>query len=116
MRKLSILFLFIFISGVSMAQWNWQNPLPQGNLLLQLQFTDPNTGYAIGYGPNIIKTTDAGEIWTLLPNGTTLNLFAIWFTGSTTGYAAGYYGTIFKTLDGGVTWTTQSCWTTNTLC
>ena len=62
MKKVFILFCLIIYSS-AYAQWFWQNPLPQGNLLISCNFTDSNTGWAVGYGGTIIKTTDGGESW-----------------------------------------------------
>ena len=40
--------------------WFWQNPLPQGNDLLAVSFTDANTGTAVGSGGTILRTTNGG--------------------------------------------------------
>ena len=38
------------IIGIAYAQsgWVWQNPLPQGNTLSDVDFSDANTGTAVG--------------------------------------------------------------------
>jgi photosystem II stability/assembly factor-like uncharacterized protein len=53
----------------------------------------------------IVKTTDGGQDWTLLP-GFTENevLYSIHFTSPTNGFAVGTNRTIVKTTDGGATW------------
>ena len=43
--------------------FEWQNPLPQGNGLRSVSFTDANTGTAVGYLGTILRTTDGGETW-----------------------------------------------------
>ncbi|MCK4548296.1 MAG: hypothetical protein KAW17_12745, partial [Candidatus Eisenbacteria sp.] len=40
--------------------WFWQNPLPQGNSLSDVCFTDANTGTAVGAIGTILRTTDGG--------------------------------------------------------
>ena len=40
--------------------WQWQNPLPQGNSLRSVFFTDANTGYAVGLYGTILKTNNGG--------------------------------------------------------
>jgi len=42
------------------AEWCWQNPLPQGNLLMSVDFTDDLHGWAVGYCGTILKTDDGG--------------------------------------------------------
>jgi len=51
------------------SQWVWQNPLPQGNWLFGVSFTDANNGTAVGWYGTILRTTDGGENWVLQPNG-----------------------------------------------
>ena len=38
--------------------WFWQNPLPQGNTLRGVSFSDVNTGTAVGSAGTILRTTD----------------------------------------------------------
>ena len=62
MKKLFYILLLMF-PVVAFPQWFWQNPLPQGNPLTSIKFTDANTGYAVGYYGTIIKTTNGGSNW-----------------------------------------------------
>jgi len=74
-----------------------------------LFFTDTDTGYAVGENYEmegfIIKTTDGGGSWFLLPGsyGYSNPLDAVYFTSADTGYISGY-NYVYKTVDGGVTW------------
>jgi photosystem II stability/assembly factor-like uncharacterized protein len=68
-------------------------------------FTDDLTGYVVGYGGVIYKTTDGFESFTALTSGTTENLIGVWFTDANTGYVVGNAGTILKTINAGATWT-----------
>ncbi len=59
MKKLHIFLLaFALIQTTAAQDWQWQNPLPQGTSLNCVKFITPDTGYAVGYGGAIIKTTD----------------------------------------------------------
>src|SRR4029453_890875 len=40
------------------GEWVWQKPLPQGNPLAAVSFTDSNNGTAVGEGGTILRTTD----------------------------------------------------------
>ena len=76
--------------------------------LFSVCFPDSNTGYAVGAeGSNgiIIKTTDGGTTWNILPTEADNPLLSVFFTDDNTGYAVGWMGTCIKTTDGGTTWT-----------
>jgi photosystem II stability/assembly factor-like uncharacterized protein/putative cell wall-binding protein len=101
-------------AGVSQT-WSWQNPLPQGNYLRSVDFTDADTGWAVGDGGTILRTTDGGVTWTKATSGTTRGLRSVRFTDEHTGWAVGDSGTIIATSDGGVTWTKRTSGTTQDL-
>ena len=104
MKKIFLLLFLSLISAFAYTQWIWQNPLPTGNVLLSVYFTDANTGLAVGGYGTIVKTADGGTTWTTLACGTTSSLGSVYFTNATTGFAAGTTGTILKTTDGGANW------------
>jgi len=104
MKRIILSLCFSLISVLAFTQWTWQNPLPQGNILTSVFFTDLNHGCAVGEAGTIIKTTDGGTTWTLQNSGTTLRLTSVAFINSNTGYAVGIFGIIIKTTDGGNTW------------
>lgn len=95
--------------------WFWQNPLPQGNTLNDVSFSDANTGTAVGDAGTILRTTDGGATWLSQISGTTNQLYGVSFTNANTGTVVGYNGTILRTTDGGATWVSQNSGTTNTL-
>ncbi len=111
MKKIGFSIYFSIISLIAFSQWAWQNPLPQGNSLRSCYFIDANTGFAVGDHGTIIKTSDGGASWNLLPAVTSVSLISVRFTDANTGYIAGgeYYtylsGIILKTTDGGANWT-----------
>jgi photosystem II stability/assembly factor-like uncharacterized protein len=60
------------------------------------------TGWAVGNGGVILKSSDAGATWSRqVP--TTFNLFGVAFSG-TTGFAVGANGTVLKSVDLGAHW------------
>jgi photosystem II stability/assembly factor-like uncharacterized protein len=109
MKNLCILFFgLIAITSTTAQDWQWQNPLPQGNSLNCVRFVDENIGYAVGDMGTIIKTSDGGTTWITQNSGTLYHLFSVFFTDASTGYAVGEAGTIIKTTDGGLSWTCQN--------
>ena len=90
------------------ARWVWQNPLPQGNTLYGVYFTDANTGTATGDNWTIVRTTDGGDSWSIQSSGTTNTLYGVSFTDADYGTAVGSSGTIVRTTDGGNTWSSQT--------
>src|SRR5436305_10551406 len=90
------------------ARWVWQNPLPQGNTLYGVSFTDANTGTATGDNGTIVRTTDGGNSWVIQSSGSTNALYGVSFTDVNHGTAVGASGTVLKTTDGGNTWVAQT--------
>ncbi|MDO7874535.1 YCF48-related protein [Hymenobacter sp. ASUV-10] len=82
-----------------------------------LEFVTPSLGYAVGgYAGSmggttqVVKTTDGGATWTLLPNlvagGTAVGpAAAVAFPTAQHGYVADVNRRLFRTTDGGQTWT-----------
>ena len=87
--------------GSGPSGWFWQNPLPQGNMLQGVSFTEASTGTAVGVFGTILRTTDGGSTWTAQDSGTTNRLLGVSFTDASTGTAVGSGGTILRTTDGG---------------
>ena len=119
MRSFKLFLLIYFISFLyitnSYSQWFWQNPVPQGNVLFQVYFTDANIGTAVGFRGTILRTTDGGATWTSQTSGTSYYLSGVSFIDANNGIAVGFYGTIVRTTDGGATWNIQTSGTKNTL-
>lgn len=72
-----------------------------------IDFTDAQTGWAVGAGGMIAKTTDGGLTWTPQVSGVDVRLHGVCFVDATLGYAVGEYGVIVATQDGGTVWTKQ---------
>jgi len=107
MRTISlilVLFLNLLLPGTSLSQWQWQNPLPQGNTLNDLFFIDQTTGWAVGDAGTIMKSNDGGQTYDLFNYPTHLNFSGVEFFDLNTGLVTGDSGIILKTTDGGLTW------------
>ncbi len=117
MRKY-YLFAIIFLSLTSQIfpqNWFWQNPLPQGNQLRGVSFTDANNGTVVGKAGTILRTTNGGASWINQISGTTNQLRGVSFTDSDNGTAVGWEGTILRTTNGGTSWISQTSGTRNNL-
>lgn len=57
---------------------------------------DARTGWAVGDGGRILKTTNAGAFWGQEPSNTTSNLNDVWFTSDGTGWAVGDGSTVLR--------------------
>lgn len=91
----------LIMSNLTIAQWFWQNPLPQGNSLTGINFISPNSAFAVGIAGTILKTSDGGQNWIRQISGTTKILYDLAFIDTSIGTAVGEEGTILRTTDGG---------------
>lgn len=97
------------------ATWSQMSSPTSANLKSVRFPLDFRTGYAVGDGGTLLKTTD-GATWSSLSSGTTVNLNSVSFPQNILiGYAVGDGGTILKTLDGGASWGAQASGTTENL-
>jgi len=66
-----VIIHLIFISEIkAQGGWFWQNPLPPGNTLQGVSFSDANNGTAVGNYGTIVRTTDGGNSWIVQKSGT----------------------------------------------
>jgi len=112
---LFIVFLLLQLTTFAQADWSWQNPLPQGNTLQGVSFSDDNNGIAVGNYGTIIRTEDGGNSWVIQVSGTLEILRDVSFTDANNGTVVGDQGIILNTKDGGQTWNLQTSGTINTL-
>lgn len=73
-----------------------------------ITFINPNTGFAVGLGGGIYKSTDAGETWVQKESNINADLHAVYFLNENTGFVGASERKFLKTLDGGETWTVDS--------
>ncbi|MCX6162595.1 MAG: hypothetical protein NTV87_14840, partial [Ignavibacteriae bacterium] len=67
--------------------------------------TNELLGLAVGQGGTVLRTTDAGDEWTLVYQNINIWLNDVKWATDKIAYAAGMGGVIIKTTDAGVTWT-----------
>jgi len=108
---LLILGILLLIAFPAKAQW-----IPYstgvGFSLFSVDFYDDDLltyndqlGLAVGEGGTVLRTTDAGEEWTLVYQNLNIWLNDVKWATPTVAYAAGMGGVIVKTVDAGITWT-----------
>lgn len=106
------IFVLAFTSFPSLSQstWNWQNPIPQGNILEGIHAVNQDIVYAAGTAGTILKTSDGGSHWDFVSylGGFSTSLYSIFFINPDTGWAVGSDAVIRKTTDGGSSWVNQS--------
>src|ERR1039457_2080735 len=102
LKYLLLLALIIISSPNNYSQWFWQNPLTQGNSLNGTYFISHDTGWAVGDIGTLLKTTNAGDVWSIQNSPTTTSLHGISFFDSSNGIiVGGKYGNgvILRTSD-----------------
>ena len=114
---LTLLLFLLILGGASsvyadyLDEWQWRNPLPQGNTLSGVVYGS-NTFVAVG-GYGTILTSPDGETWTIKTTGISSKLNGVTY-GNNTFVAVGGYGTILTSPDG-ETWTSRISGTSNWL-
>ncbi len=118
MKARFIFILLILSCFTGHAQWNieWQNPLPHGNWLNKIHFSDKNYGWAVGQAGIIMKTHNGGNEWTYMESDPDEDLNDIAVIQKKYLWAVGNNGTILKSINGGSSWTDLSINTDQNLC
>lgn len=104
--KLQALFLFLSLSINLFSQNDWEllNPTPTINTGVDIHFVTNEIGYIIT-NKEILKTTDAGENWTISQGISSAN--DLKFCNSS-GFIVGNSGYVIKSTDNGNTWNSIS--------
>lgn len=107
-----VIFTFFSVyasSATAQGNWEWQNPLPQGNPLNSVWCFNEHKTIAVGNNETIIITKNTGRTWDFLLPDTIINLHLldIYFVDDYIGWMVGSYGRILKTKNGGETWQSQ---------
>lgn len=109
MKNFFIICLLLFTcSLITLAQWV---PLPTGginNYFTDTHFISTDTGWVVGKGPAILKTTDGGSTWINQFASADEDMLSVHFLDRLNGWVGGYSGSIYKTTDGGNTWSQNS--------
>ncbi len=106
-RFSAFLFIAFLMAGPLQAQWQWLNPLPEGNEFFDATFIDGSTGWIIGGNGSLLKTTDGGLTWTSQDNILRTTPFlglSVTFTDAFNGLISMNNGLMLRTSDGGATW------------
>ena len=104
-----LLTAFLLSASPIFAQWQWQNPLPQGNGIYSAHFVNPNLGWvAVGPG-GLMRTTDGGNTWEPQALPERLWAFEVFFLDESLGWVGGQglsgsTNILFRTTNGGLTW------------
>lgn len=92
------------ISIHSKAQWILQNPKLQAETLSNIVIADTSTAYCCGSKGTILKSTNKGISWQLLPTVTQDAINKLSFINAIEGWFITYSGKIFQTNNGGKSW------------
>jgi photosystem II stability/assembly factor-like uncharacterized protein len=109
-RLSGILFtmlLVAFLPHALTAQWQWHNPLPEGNEFLDATFPDAMNGWIVGGNGSLLRTTDGGQTWmsqaNILRTTPFLGLSIVFLDGQT-GVVSMNNGLMLRTTDAGFSW------------
>lgn len=87
--------------------WYWQNPLPQGNTLYDVDTVGSDV-WAVGIAGTVLHSDTDGVQWEPLDVSATGILRGVDFVDGEVGWVTGDASVIRKTTDGGATWTNQT--------
>lgn len=73
-----------------------------------IEILGPKEALVVGYNGKLLRTTDFGTTWEIIPSGSENGLYSMGFAADKkTGWMVGQAGAIQKTTDAGKTWTVQ---------
>ncbi|MBK7342854.1 MAG: hypothetical protein IPJ06_06950 [Saprospiraceae bacterium] len=106
-RLIAAAYGAVFYSDDQGESWDYLDLT--GDNFMAIEMIDGLTGYMVGYGGTILKTTDAWHSWSTIRNGDALTTADTPFRGLAfkdeyTGVLVGDAGTVWLTRDGGTTW------------
>lgn len=103
---LPIVIITLIIAGsLAHAQTGWTRiQTPVNDDLASVDFPATGTGYAVGDGGVVVKSTDGGSTWSAVQSGFQGNIWYTRFVNANEGIIAGDNGAAMKTTDGGATW------------
>jgi len=110
-RLIFMNILFLTSSLLSQEAWQWQNPWPQGNSLLDVIAIDENKIIAVGSNSAILSTNDRGDTWQVsYYEELNTELKSIFFVDEDNGWICGTsfseyeFGIVLRTENGGRSW------------
>ncbi len=105
--RLFLLCVLLLSANAAQAQWQWLNPLPEGNELFAATFIDADNGWVVGGNGAVMRTSNGGASWVSQGNPLRTTPFlglSIAFTDAMTGVIAMNNGSMLRSTDGGFTW------------
>jgi photosystem II stability/assembly factor-like uncharacterized protein len=113
LRKITLIAA-ILANSYFFAQWTSITSGTQ-NDLKSVTFTNATTGFAVGLGGTVLKTTDGGTNWTTVTTPMVQDIYSVLFLDESNGLILGDGGKILKTTDGGANWSFKVSGTSNPL-
>lgn len=106
-RLIATAYGAVFVSDDLGNSWNFLDLA--GDNYIAIDMVDGNSGFMIGYGGTILKTSDAWHSWQSIRNGDALTVAdtpfrALAFRDTAMGVLVGDAGTVWMTQDGGMSW------------
>lgn len=77
---------------------------PGDVLLYDVDFSDPDHGWAVGEFGQIMTTADGGKTWSAQKSPVATTLFGVYFIDQQIGWATGIEEALLHTTDGGASW------------
>jgi len=111
-KIITVMVIALSFSTISNAQGGWEEVHSiSGVFMRDICFVAGsdgawNTGWAIAYDGDLVKTTDGGDTWTAITQSLSSALAGISFADENTGFICTLDNKILKSDDGGDTWTT----------
>jgi photosystem II stability/assembly factor-like uncharacterized protein len=86
--------------NVAQSGWSWGTPAPQGNTLVNIDFTGAR-GFAAGAAGTVLRTDDGGATWTGLATGTSADIDRLQVVDPDTVLFLGGKGCVLRRSDDG---------------
>jgi photosystem II stability/assembly factor-like uncharacterized protein len=106
-HRLLFAIVLLLLANAAQAQWQWLNPLPEGNELFAATFIDADNGWVVGGNGAVMRTSNGGASWVSQGNPLRTTPFlglSIVFTDALTGVIAMNNGSLLRSTDGGFSW------------
>lgn len=105
LKKLLLCLILLLLNLNLHSQWI-SKPTNSFFDLFDCYFLNSTTGFVVGYGNTLLKTTNGGDNWINLSFPSTANnINCIHFINNNTGFLCSTNDTLMKTIDGGLNWT-----------
>ncbi len=109
MRKNFIVLMLFILPHISVCQWIEASRPSPAFPLFSFSFPSKNTGFAVGYGNTMIKSTNGGMNWFNISifSTTAQDLRSVFFINENTGWMCSTSDTVFYTTNSGSSWAPQ---------